>query len=128
MPEQLTIASVTARAVDAPLEPPLRNSLNVIGRAPLVIAERFKTLEALFPGRIDLGLGRAPGTDQTTAYALRRRLDPDQAGAGGVERTQRREQVARGRVPGPAQVERELGQRARGEERREEREPTERDE
>jgi luciferase family oxidoreductase group 1 len=46
--------------------------------APLVIAERFKTLEALFPGRIDLGLGRAPGTDQTTAYALRRRLDERQ--------------------------------------------------
>ncbi len=43
--------------------------------APLVIAERFKTLEALFPGRIDLGLGRAPGTDQATSYALRRRLD-----------------------------------------------------
>ena len=46
--------------------------------APLVIAERFKTLEALFPGRIDLGLGRAPGTDQTTAYALRSRLDERQ--------------------------------------------------
>jgi len=46
--------------------------------APLVIAERFKTLEALFPGRIDLGLGRAPGTDQVTAYALRRRLDERQ--------------------------------------------------
>jgi len=46
--------------------------------APLVVAERFKTLEALFPGRIDLGLGRAPGTDQTTAYALRRRLDERQ--------------------------------------------------
>jgi luciferase family oxidoreductase group 1 len=43
--------------------------------APLVIAERFKMLEALFPGRIDLGLGRAPGTDGTTAYALRSRLD-----------------------------------------------------
>jgi luciferase family oxidoreductase group 1 len=43
--------------------------------APLVIAERFKTLEALVPGRIDLGLGRAPGTDQATSYALRRRLD-----------------------------------------------------
>src|ERR687883_1365099 len=40
--------------------------------APLVVAERFKTLEALFPGRIDLGVGRAPGTDQVTAYALRR--------------------------------------------------------
>ncbi|MGJ5047062.1 LLM class flavin-dependent oxidoreductase [Bradyrhizobium oligotrophicum] len=43
--------------------------------APLVVAERFKMLEALFPGRIDLGLGRAPGTDGTTAYALRSRLD-----------------------------------------------------
>ncbi len=43
--------------------------------APLMVAERFKMLEALFPGRIDLGLGRAPGTDQATAHALRRRLD-----------------------------------------------------
>src|ERR1700760_2380996 len=43
--------------------------------APLVVAERFKMLEALFPGRIDLGLGRAPGTDQATMYALRQRLD-----------------------------------------------------
>lgn len=43
--------------------------------APLVIAEQFGTLEALFPGRIDLGLGRAPGTDQHTARALRRGLD-----------------------------------------------------
>ena len=40
--------------------------------APLVIAEQFGTLEALHPGRIDLGLGRAPGTDQTTVRALRR--------------------------------------------------------
>jgi luciferase family oxidoreductase group 1 len=40
--------------------------------APLVIAEQFATLEALHPGRIDLGLGRAPGTDQVTARALRR--------------------------------------------------------
>jgi luciferase family oxidoreductase group 1 len=40
--------------------------------SPLVIAEHFGTLEALYPGRIDLGLGRAPGTDQRTAYALRR--------------------------------------------------------
>jgi len=43
--------------------------------APLVVAEQFGTLEALFPGRIDLGLGRAPGTDGATAYALRSRLD-----------------------------------------------------
>ena len=42
--------------------------------APLVIAEQFGTLEALFPGRIDLGLGRAPGTDPVTARALRRNL------------------------------------------------------
>lgn len=42
--------------------------------APLVIAEQFGTLESLFPGRIDLGLGRAPGTDQGTAFALRRTL------------------------------------------------------
>jgi luciferase family oxidoreductase group 1 len=45
--------------------------------APLVIAEQFGTLEALHPGRIDLGLGRAPGTDQVTARALRRSQDPN---------------------------------------------------
>lgn len=43
--------------------------------APLVIAEQFGTLESLYPGRIDLGLGRAPGTDQITSYALRRNLN-----------------------------------------------------
>jgi luciferase family oxidoreductase group 1 len=43
--------------------------------APLMVAERFKVLEALFPGRIDLGIGRAPGTDQVTSYLLRRRQD-----------------------------------------------------
>ena len=42
--------------------------------APLVIAEQYGTLAALFPGRIELGLGRAPGTDQHTAHALRRTL------------------------------------------------------
>ena len=42
--------------------------------APLLIAEQFGTLESLFPGRIDLGLGRAPGSDQRTARALRRNL------------------------------------------------------
>src|SRR5690606_25503083 len=48
--------------------------------APLVIAEQFGTLESLFPGRIDLGLGRAPGSDQLTAGALRRNpaTDPEQ--------------------------------------------------
>jgi luciferase family oxidoreductase group 1 len=45
--------------------------------APLVIAEQFGTLESLFPGRIDLGLGRAPGSDQRTARALRRNLQSD---------------------------------------------------
>ncbi len=46
--------------------------------SPLVIAEQFGTLEALFPGRIDLGLGRAPGSDQVTARALRRNLSADE--------------------------------------------------
>jgi luciferase family oxidoreductase group 1 len=45
--------------------------------APMVIAEQFGTLEALFPGRVDLGLGRAPGSDQRTAQALRRGLHSD---------------------------------------------------
>lgn len=44
--------------------------------APLMVAERFRMLEALFPGRIDLGLGRAPGTDGVTAMALRRHQEP----------------------------------------------------
>lgn len=43
--------------------------------SPLVIAEQFGTLEALFPGRVDLGLGRAPGTDMMTGWALRRNMD-----------------------------------------------------
>ena len=46
--------------------------------APLIIAEQFGTLESLFPGRIDLGLGRAPGTDQAAAYAMRRNLASDE--------------------------------------------------
>lgn len=45
--------------------------------SPLVIAEQFGTLASLYPGRIDLGLGRAPGSDQVTARALRRNLDSD---------------------------------------------------
>ena len=45
--------------------------------APLIIAEQFGTLESLFPGRVDLGLGRAPGTDQAAAYAMRRNLASD---------------------------------------------------
>src|SRR6516225_2369302 len=55
--------------------------------APLMVAERFKMLEALFPGRIDLGLGRAPGTDPVTSYALRARQDP-RAGDEFLERFQ----------------------------------------
>ncbi len=45
--------------------------------APLVVAEQFGTLATLFPGRIDLGLGRAPGTDMATARALRRHMAPE---------------------------------------------------
>jgi luciferase family oxidoreductase group 1 len=45
--------------------------------SPLVIAEQFGTLESLYPGRIDLGLGRAPGSDPLTARAMRRNLDSD---------------------------------------------------
>ena len=45
--------------------------------APIMVAEQFGTLEALYPGRIDLGLGRAPGTDGLTAQALRRTLNSD---------------------------------------------------
>jgi len=47
--------------------------------APLMIAEQFGTLESLYPGRIDLGLGRAPGSDQRTMMALRRHLSGAQA-------------------------------------------------
>lgn len=46
--------------------------------APLVIAEQFGTLESLYPGRVDLGLGRAPGTDRAAALALRRNLASDE--------------------------------------------------
>src|SRR3954464_7895534 len=46
--------------------------------APLTIAEQFGTLESLYPGRVDLGVGRAPGTDQAAARALRRGLGSDE--------------------------------------------------
>ena len=46
--------------------------------APLIIAEQFGTLESLYPGRVDLGLGRAPGTDQAAAYAMRRNMTVDE--------------------------------------------------
>ncbi|MES2664694.1 MAG: LLM class flavin-dependent oxidoreductase [Pseudomonadota bacterium] len=45
--------------------------------APLIVAEQFGTLATLFPGRVDLGLGRAPGTDMATARALRRHMAPE---------------------------------------------------
>src|SRR5271167_5264682 len=66
--------------------------------APLMVAERFKVLEALFPGRIDLGLGRAPGTDQVTSYALRARQDPRQ-GDDFLERFQELLLLERGGFP-----------------------------
>jgi len=52
--------------------------------SPLVIAEQFGTLESLYPGRIDLGLGRAPGTDRTTMRALRRDANADDSFADDV--------------------------------------------
>ena len=55
--------------------------------APLAVAERFRMLEGLFPGRIDLGLGRAPGTDGVTAFALRR-LQEQHGGDDFLERLQ----------------------------------------
>jgi luciferase family oxidoreductase group 1 len=63
-----------------------------------MVAERFKVLEALFPGRIDLGLGRAPGTDQVTSYALRARQDPRQ-GDDFLERFQELLLLERGGYP-----------------------------
>lgn len=56
--------------------------------APLVVAEQFSTLAALHPGRVDLGLGRAPGTDQRTARALRRDLDAADDFVGDVQEIQ----------------------------------------
>jgi luciferase family oxidoreductase group 1 len=56
--------------------------------APLTVAERFKVLEGLFPGRIDLGIGRAPGTDPVTSYALRRRQQDDPASDDFLDRFQ----------------------------------------
>src|SRR3954453_15346572 len=55
--------------------------------APLLLAERSRLVEALFPGRVDLGLGRPPGTDQVTAFALRQRQEA-RPGADFLERLQ----------------------------------------
>src|ERR1700749_3258172 len=66
--------------------------------APRMVAERFKVLAALFPGRIDRGLGRAPGTDQVTSYALRARQDPRQ-GDDFLERFQELLLLERGGFP-----------------------------
>src|ERR1700685_4192802 len=82
--EHHTLASVASPAPDlmiGQIEAVTKNirvgsgGVMLPNHAPLMVGERFKMLEALFPGRIDLGLGRAPGTDGTTAYALRSRLD-----------------------------------------------------
>ena len=70
----------------------------LVNHAPLVVAERFKVLEALFPGRIDLGLGRAPGTDPVTSYALRRRQDARE-GDDFLERFQELILIERGGFP-----------------------------
>ena len=72
-------AGRAARATSPPRTDDLRvgsGGVMLPNHAPLVIAEQFGTLEALHPGRIDLGLGRAPGTDRYTAAALRRTVDP----------------------------------------------------
>ena len=63
------IAAVTSRIRVGSGGVMLRN------HAPLMVAERFKVLEALFPGGIDLGIGRAPGSDPVTSFALRARQD-----------------------------------------------------
>ncbi len=93
--------------------------------APLVVAEQFGTLQALHPGRIDLGLGRAPGTDMATAHALRRSAEvrPRRvpAGRGRADRLPRRDVPAHpgdpARTGAPAdlaaRVERLLGQAGR---------------
>ena len=76
--------------------------------APLVVAEQFALLEAAFPGRIDLGIGRAPGTDPVTSYALRHGAggvsDEAVTQLPGVRRQRARDDGARGRRarrPGP---------------------------
>jgi luciferase family oxidoreductase group 1 len=68
--------------------------------APLVIAEQFGTLESLFPGRIDLGLGRAPGTDPQTTEALRR--DPVRGGDTFPQDLEELRRYFRAPVPGQA--------------------------
>jgi len=67
--------------------------------SPLAIAEQFGTLEAMYPGRIDLGLGRAPGSDEATTYALRR--DPAQSAQFPEDVAELRDYLAgQSRVPG----------------------------
>src|SRR5260221_40459 len=63
--------------------------------APLMVAERFKVLEALFPGRIDLGIGRAPGTDPVTSIALRRREEAQDSDYAPIDRERIRQNRAR---------------------------------
>ena len=68
--------------------------------APLTIAEQFGTLEAMYPGRIDLGLGRAPGSDQNTMYALRRDADVGRQLPAGRPRAAGLPRRARPAIPG----------------------------
>lgn len=70
----LTIANVAAATATIRVG---AGGIMLPNHAPLVIAEQFGTLDALYPGRIDLGLGRAPGSDQRVARALRRTLATD---------------------------------------------------
>lgn len=75
MPGIASAATAVALAYVAPATSTIRlgaGGIMLPNHSPLVVAEQFGTLAALYPGRIDLGLGRAPGTDQVTAHALRR--------------------------------------------------------
>jgi luciferase family oxidoreductase group 1 len=80
MPGIASAATAVALAYVGSQTSPIRigaGGIMLPNHAPLVIAEQFGTLESLFPGRVDLGLGRAPGTDQAAAYAMRRNLASD---------------------------------------------------
>jgi luciferase family oxidoreductase group 1 len=72
--------------------------------SPLTIAEQFGTLESLYPGRIDLALGRAPGSDPLTALALRRNASPDAADAFPHDAVELMEYFAGGDAERPVQA------------------------
>src|SRR4029453_8084787 len=86
--EHHNMPGVASSAPPVPIAPPAAGNTTLrLGsggvmlpnHAPLAVAEQFGMLEALHPGRIDLGIGRAPGTDQLTALALRRSPEALQA-------------------------------------------------